>query len=77
MVIIIAFLADVVFKGVLEEIGSLVVTLRLWRVFKIIEELSAGANEKMDPLQERLHEMELENSSLKSRLEALTNEQSR
>ncbi len=30
-----AFIIDVVLKGVLEEVGSIVVVLRLWRVFKV------------------------------------------
>ena len=44
-VIIAGFVVDVSLKGVQEEAGSLIVALRLWRVFKIIEELSAGAQE--------------------------------
>lgn len=62
---------DVVLKGVLEEVGSLVVVLRLWRVFKIIEELSAGAEEQMEPLQERLEDLEKQNVELKSQIEEL------
>ena len=58
-------------KGVLEEVGSLVVTLRLWRVFKIIEELSAGAEEQMEPLQERLEVLEKENGELLKEIEIL------
>ena len=34
-VITAAFVIDVLLKGVLEEVGSLVVVLRLWRVFKV------------------------------------------
>lgn len=73
----------------LEEIGSLVVVLRLWRVFKvrphgldtpllqqgdysslannhqIIEELSAGADEQMEPLREKIEDLELANTRLK------------
>lgn len=59
-------------KGVLEEVGSLVVVLRLWRVFKIIEELSAGAEERMEPLQERVEELEKENVRLRQDVEQLT-----
>lgn len=60
VVIVLGFVVDVVLKGVVEEIGSLVVVLRLWRVFKIIEELSAGAEEQMEGLQERVEELERE-----------------
>ncbi|KAF2771231.1 hypothetical protein EJ03DRAFT_248104, partial [Teratosphaeria nubilosa] len=68
-VILAGFVIDVLLKGVLEEIGSLVVVLRLWRVFKIIEELSAGAEEQMEPLQERLEDVEKENAELKKQIE--------
>ncbi|KAK5133971.1 hypothetical protein LTR08_007091 [Meristemomyces frigidus] len=70
-VIMAGFVIDVVLKGVLEEIGSIVVVLRLWRVFKIIEELSAGAEERMEPVQEHLEQLEKENYELKTQLAAL------
>ncbi|EMC97565.1 hypothetical protein BAUCODRAFT_50672, partial [Baudoinia panamericana UAMH 10762] len=60
-VIVVGFTIDVALKGVLEEVGSLVVVLRLWRVFKIIEELSAGAEEQMEPLLERIEDLEKQN----------------
>ena len=34
-VITAAFAIDVLLRGVVEEVGSLVVVLRLWRVFKV------------------------------------------
>lgn len=37
-VIVAGFIVDVLLHGVLEEVASLVVVLRLWRFFKIIEE---------------------------------------
>lgn len=40
LVIIASFTIDVLLHGTIEEIASLVVILRLWRVFKIIEEFS-------------------------------------
>ena len=52
-------------KGVLEEVGSTVVILRLWRVFKIIEEFSTGAEEQMN---ERIEELQRENEDLKKEL---------
>ena len=71
MVIIAGFTVDVLLRGTLEEIGSIVVVLRLWRVFKIIEELSAGAEEQMEPLSDRIEDLEKQNSALKSQLEEL------
>jgi len=70
-VIIAGFIVDVCLKGVLEEIGSIVVVLRLWRVFKIIEEFSAGAEEQMDTLTERIESLEREKEELKKELRSV------
>ena len=69
-VIVASFVIDVTLKGLSEEVGSLVVVLRLWRVFKIIEELSAGAEERMDFLAEKVEHLEMENKELKKELAA-------
>ena len=45
--------------------------LRLWRVFKIIEEFSAGAEEQMDNLLERIEQLEMENKELKKQTSAI------
>ena len=55
-------------RGVIEEVGSAIVVLRLWRVFKIVEEFSAGAEEQMDTLTERIEYLESENNELRKRL---------
>ncbi|EXJ71450.1 uncharacterized protein A1O5_05258 [Cladophialophora psammophila CBS 110553] len=75
LVIIAAFIIDVLLRGPLEEAGSLVVVLRLWRVFKIIEEFSSGAEDQLAELQEKIDELERaredvikENEQLKHRL---------
>lgn len=70
-IIIVGFVVDVLLHGVLEEIASLVVILRLWRVFKIIEELSAGAQEQMEGLEERVEKLEEEKKSLERRIKEL------
>lgn len=67
-VILAGFVVDVCLKGVLEEAGSIVVILRLWRVFKIIEEFSAGAEEQMDSLSARIEQLEIENEALRREL---------
>lgn len=54
--------------GVLEEVASLVVILRLWRFFKIIEEFSVGAEEQMEGLEMRIEQLETENGDLKKEL---------
>ena len=62
---------DVLLRGVIEEVASLVVILRLWRVAKIIEELSVGAQEQMEDLIEKITDLQRENEELKAELEAL------
>ncbi|KAI9851484.1 MAG: hypothetical protein M1838_003559 [Thelocarpon superellum] len=69
-VIVLGFVVDVLLHGTLEEIASLVVVLRLWRVFKIIEEFSAGAAEQMDALAEKIERLEMENRELRKELDA-------
>jgi hypothetical protein len=59
---------DVLLHGVLEEVASLVVILRLWRFFKIIEEFSVGAEEQMEGLNIRIEQLESENQDLKLEL---------
>ncbi|CAJ2500050.1 Uu.00g029030.m01.CDS01 [Anthostomella pinea] len=75
-VILAGFVLDVLLKGVLEEVGSLVVVLRLWRVFKIIEELSAGAEEQMEPLQEKIGDLEKQCGELRRQVEQLKSQRS-
>lgn len=67
-VIVAGFIVDVVLHGILEEVASLVVILRLWRFFKIIEEFSVGAEEQMDGLTLRIEQLEMENCDLKLEL---------
>lgn len=71
VVILVGFVVDVLLKGVLEEIGSLVVVMRLWRVFKIIEELSAGAEEQMSILQRQIVTLRKENEILSNEVREL------
>ena len=71
-IIIVGFIIDVCLKGVLEEAGSIVVILRLWRVFKIVEEFSAGASEQMDAMTEELEKLQEENKDLRKRMTILS-----
>lgn len=70
-VILAGFIVDVCLKGIVEEAAELVIVLRLWRVFKIIEELGAGAQEQMESMQERFEDVEKENKELKGELNDL------
>ncbi|KAH8596363.1 hypothetical protein B0O99DRAFT_510060 [Bisporella sp. PMI_857] len=67
-VILAGLIIDVLLHGVLEEVASLVVILRLWRFFKIIEEFSVGAEEQMANLEVRIERLEDENRNLVQQL---------
>jgi hypothetical protein len=58
----------VLLHGILEEVASLVVVLRLWRFFKIFEEFSVGAQEQMQGLELQIESLESENRDLKDKL---------
>lgn len=70
-VIVASFIIDVLLRGILEEVASLVIILRLWRVFKIIEELSVGAQEQTEALHERIELLEREKSQMEVELTSL------
>ncbi|KIW52410.1 hypothetical protein PV05_08049 [Exophiala xenobiotica] len=63
-VIVAAFIIDVLLRGPVEEAGSLVVIGRLWRVFKIIEEFSTGAEDELEDMYERIEQLEQEKDKL-------------
>jgi cell division protein FtsB len=71
-VIVTAFAIDVALRGSLEEAASLIVILRLWRVFKIFEELSVGAQEQMETMSERVEQLEAEIVELKRKQMTVT-----
>jgi hypothetical protein len=70
-VILAGFVVDVLLHGTIQEAGSLVVIGRLWRVFKIIEEFSSGAQEQIEGLQERIEQLEKENEACRRENEDL------
>ena len=61
-------MVDVCLHGPVEEAGTLIIILRLFRVFKIVEESGTVAEETLDQLQERLEGLEKENETLRRRL---------
>ncbi|KAH0543039.1 hypothetical protein FGG08_002647 [Glutinoglossum americanum] len=73
-VITVGLMIDVLLHGVVVEVASLVIILRLWRIFKIVEEFSVGAEEEMSALTQRVEQLENENRELKGRLGALRGE---
>lgn len=68
LVIVLAFIVDVALRGVVEELGSLVVVLRLWRVFKIMEEMGEVSAEMAERFEEELDDLRKENEVLKRKL---------
>ncbi|KAK3349438.1 hypothetical protein B0T25DRAFT_243217 [Lasiosphaeria hispida] len=74
LIIVASFIIDVVTRGIVEEIGSIVIVLRLWRFVKIVEELSLGASERMEDIESRVEDLERENADLKTQIEAMRNE---
>ena len=55
---------DVCLTGILEEAGSVVVILRLFRVIKILDEFKVEAEEQLDDLKETIDRLERENGQL-------------
>ncbi|KAJ5683371.1 hypothetical protein N7462_006536 [Penicillium macrosclerotiorum] len=68
LVILVAFVISISFQGFEEELGSLVVVLRLWRVFQIIEELKSASEDTLGLYQQEIDRLREENSSLRQRL---------
>lgn len=67
--IVLSFAVDIATRGFVAEIGSLIVTLRLWRLAKLSEEIVAGASERIDDLEQRNQELSDEIKDLKTQLE--------
>lgn len=65
--ILASFFVDVFTRGTLEEAGSLIIVLRLSRVFKIVEESSTVAEETFEELRHKVLELQKENSVLRQR----------
>ncbi|KAF2399122.1 hypothetical protein EJ06DRAFT_531444 [Trichodelitschia bisporula] len=68
LVILAGLVADTTLRGLAEEVASLVIVLRLWRIIKIVEELSLGAKEQNETMQEKIEALETENARLKREL---------
>jgi cell division protein FtsB len=55
-----------------EEVGSLVIVLRLWRVFQIIEELKSASEDTVEQYEEEIERLRQENASLRQRLNQIS-----
>lgn len=67
--ILVSFGVDVATRGIVEDIASIVIVLRLWRLVKIIEEVSVGAAEGMEEIEARVVELKRENEELRKEIE--------
>ncbi|CAH0024716.1 unnamed protein product [Clonostachys rhizophaga] len=70
-IVVAGFITDVVLHGVIEEVASFIVVLRLWRVVKIIEELGVGEQERAEESQRRIDELGSEVDLLRKELAGL------
>lgn len=70
--ILVAFIIQVSLRGMEEEVGSLVIILRLWRVFQIIEELKSASEDTMEQYEEEIERLRQENASLRQRLNRIS-----
>ena len=66
--IVVSFLVDALTHGPIEEAGSLLIILRLFRVFKIVEESSTVSVEEIEGYEEKIEQLEKENSNLQQRV---------
>ncbi|TQN69229.1 Voltage-dependent L-type calcium channel subunit alpha-1D [Colletotrichum shisoi] len=68
IIIVASFIVDVLSHGIVEEIASLVIIFRLFRFVKVVEEMSMGAVERMEGLEEQLAALKRENEEVKKQL---------
>ncbi|KAF4446598.1 Voltage-gated hydrogen channel 1 [Fusarium austroafricanum] len=67
-IVIAGFITDVALRGIIEEVASLIVVMRLWRVVKIIEELGVGAQEQTEELYVTIEKCRSDNEELKNEI---------
>ncbi|KAJ5485306.1 hypothetical protein N7539_005294 [Penicillium diatomitis] len=67
LVILVAFFIQVLLRGMEEEVGSLVIALRLWRVFQIIEELETANRDSLEQYEAEIEKLRRENEGLRRR----------
>ncbi|KAI0095525.1 hypothetical protein F4814DRAFT_436365 [Daldinia grandis] len=67
-VIVVGFAVDLLEHNTAQEMASLVVVLRLWRVVEIVDEFSVEAAEQAEELRARVRQLETRNAALEARL---------
>jgi len=71
VVILIAFVVSIVYKGPIQQAFSLVIVLRLWRIYSIIEEHGDCDPDQMEDLQHRVEDLESERVRMKKEISTL------
>lgn len=71
-----SFAVDLLEHGIVEEIASLVVVLRLWRFVKIVQEFSVEQTELTEALRRRINELEAHVGNLEAQLSPLSHAES-
>ncbi|RYP27232.1 hypothetical protein DL767_007765 [Monosporascus sp. MG133] len=67
-VIVVGFGADLLEHGTAEEIASLVVILRLWRIVKLVDEVPVQASEQTGDLRRKIEDLEKQNQDLRAQI---------
>ncbi|RYP69947.1 hypothetical protein DL769_005134 [Monosporascus sp. CRB-8-3] len=67
-VIVVGFGVDLVEHGTAEEIASLVVILRLWRIVKLVDEIPVQASQQTEHLRREIEHLEKQNQDLRAQI---------
>ncbi|RYP64865.1 hypothetical protein DL771_008580 [Monosporascus sp. 5C6A] len=67
-VIVVGFGVDLFEHGTAEEIASLVVILRLWRIVKLVDEIPVQASEQTEDLRREIERLEKRNQDLRAQI---------
>ncbi|CRK24665.1 hypothetical protein BN1723_003191 [Verticillium longisporum] len=67
VVIVTSFVVDLLSHGIVEDIASLVIVFRLFRLAKMLEEMSMGAAERIESMANELDKLRMENTLLRER----------
>ncbi|RYP44697.1 hypothetical protein DL768_008864 [Monosporascus sp. mg162] len=67
-VIVVGFGADLLEHGTVEEIASLVVILRFWRIVKLVDEVPVQASQQTEDLRRKIKDLEKQNQDLRAQI---------
>ncbi|RYO76344.1 hypothetical protein DL766_009170 [Monosporascus sp. MC13-8B] len=67
-VIVVGFGVDLLEHGIVEEIASLVVMLRLWRIVKLVDEIPVQPSEQTEDLRREIEDLGKQNQGLRAQI---------